>query len=105
MFDNTRKSKIKSDNLFRSRTELSQFKFNILYRPGTENTFADTFSRISALTYTLQDLRDLHLQFYQSGIIRLSHFTTARTPYHSIQTTCKVYPTPVNSANIRKQNS
>lgn len=60
MFDNTRKSKIKNDKICRWRIELSQFKFSIVYRPGRENIVADTFSRISALTYSLQDLRDLH---------------------------------------------
>ena len=62
MFDNTRKSKNKkNDKICHWCIELSQFKFSIVYCSATENTAANAFSRISAFTHTLQDLRNLHL--------------------------------------------
>lgn len=85
MFDNKRKSKIKNDKICRWRIELSQFKFSITYRPGTENTAADTFSRISALTHTLQDLRDLHATLCHPGVTRLSHFIRTRNLPFSLE--------------------
>ena len=78
IFDNKRKSKIKNDKICRWRIELSQYNFTIVYRPGPENIAADTFSRISALTYNLQDLRDLHKQLCHPGVSRLSHFIRTR---------------------------
>ena len=37
MFDNHKKSKIKNVKISRWRVELSQYKFDIQYRPGKEN--------------------------------------------------------------------
>ena len=45
MFSKTHKSKIKNDKLLRWRTELSPYRFDIVYRPGKKNIPADTLSR------------------------------------------------------------
>ena len=68
MYDNSRRSKIKNDKINRWRVELSQFKFEISYRPGKENYAADTFSRIAAITHPLEELRDLHEKSCHPGI-------------------------------------
>ena len=82
MFDSTRKSKIKNVKIARWRLELSQYKFNISYRPGKENSAADTFSRIASIGHHLQDLQELHEQLCHPGITRLSHFVRNRNlPY------------------------
>ena len=82
MFDSTRKSKIKNVKIARWRLELSQYKFNISYRPGKENSAADTFSRIASVGHHLQDLQELHEQLCHPGITRLSHFVRNRNlPY------------------------
>lgn len=54
------KSKIKNDKICWWCIELSQYKFSTVYHSTNENTIADTFSHIFALTYTLQDLCELH---------------------------------------------
>ena len=82
MFDNKRKSKIKNVKIARWRIELSQYKFNISYRPGPENVAADTFSRVASVGHYMQDLHELHEQLCHPGITRLSHFVRTRNlPY------------------------
>ena len=82
MFNNTRKSKIKNVKIARWRLELSQYKFDIKYRPGKENVAADTFSRIAAIGHPRQELADLHEQLCHPGVSRLSHFVRSRNlPY------------------------
>ena len=78
MFDNRRRSKIKNAKIARWRLELSQYKYDISYRPGNENPAADTFSRIAAICHPLQELRNLHDQLCHPGVTRLSHFVRQR---------------------------
>ena len=78
MFDNHKKSKIKNVKISRWRVELSQYKFDIQYRPGKENVAADTFSRIASVGHPLQELHDLHEQLCHPGVTRLSHFVRSR---------------------------
>ena len=78
MFDNHKKSKIKNVKISRWRVELSQYKFDIAYRPGKDNVAADTFSRIASIGHPLQELSDLHEQLCHPGVTRLSHFVRAR---------------------------
>ena len=70
MYDNSSRSKIKNDKINRWRVELSQFNFEISYRPGKENYSADTFSRIAAITHPLEELRDFHEKLCHPGITR-----------------------------------
>ena len=78
MFDSHRKSKIKNVKISRWRVELSQYKFDIAYRPGKDNVAADTFSRIASVGHPLQELRELHEQLCHPGVTRLSHFVRTR---------------------------
>ena len=74
MFDNSKKSKIKNVKIARWRVELSQYKFDISYRPGGENVVADTFSRVAAVGHPFQDLHDLYEQLCHPGVTQLFHF-------------------------------
>ena len=74
MFNNQRKSKIKNVKIARWRVELSQYKYDISYRPGKDNIVPDTFSRILSIGHPLQSLQSLHEQLCHPGITRLSHF-------------------------------
>ena len=82
MYNTKHKSKIKNDKIMRWRVELSQFKFDISYRPGPENPVADTFTRIAAITNPLNEIKEIHEQLCHPGITRLSHFIrTKNLPY------------------------
>ena len=48
MFNSNSKGKIKNDKIARWRVKFSNFKFDIVYRPGKENHSANTFSRINS---------------------------------------------------------
>ena len=78
MFNNRRRSKIKNVKIARWRVELSEYKFDITYRPGKQNMAADTFSRIATVGHHLQELHELHKQLCHPGITRLSHFVRVR---------------------------
>ena len=78
MFNSQRKSKIKNVKIARWRIELSQYKFDIKYRPGVENSAADTFSRIAVIGHPRQELHDLHEQLCHPGISRFYHFIRSR---------------------------
>ena len=78
MFNNKRKSKIKNIKIGRWRVELSEYKFDISYRPGNQNLAADTFSRIAAVGHPMQELHDLHHQLCHPGETRLAHFVRTR---------------------------
>ena len=84
MFDNSRKSKIKNDKICHWHIELSQFKFSIVCCPGTENTVANKFFRISALTHMLQDHHNLPLQLYHPGGTHLFSFIRTRNLLFSL---------------------
>ena len=74
MYDNRRRSKIKNDKIGRWRVELSEFKYDIAYRPGKENVAADTFSRIASVGHPLGELREIHEQLCHPGITRLQMY-------------------------------
>ena len=105
MFDSKRHGKIKNDKIARWRIELSDFKFNIKYRPGSENSCADALSRetrvhsCSALLFfhvgeeTLASLsnpnddnklRALHDSLCHPGVARMYHFVKARNLPYSV---------------------
>ena len=114
MFDNRRHGKIKNDKIIRWRIELSDFRFNIKYRPGTENACADalsretrvhscaallqfpftTYSREETLASTTNDdnkLHALHDALCHPGVARMHHFVKSRNlPYSvaDIKRTC-----------------
>ena len=46
---NSSSSKIKNDKIMRWRVELSSYKYDVVYRPGTENKGADPLSRIQSV--------------------------------------------------------
>ena len=95
MFDSHRKSKIKNVKIARWRIELSQYKFEITYRPGKDNVAADTFSRIASIGHPRQELQELHEQLCHPGVSRLTHFIRSRNlPYtqeqvKSVTSSCK----------------
>ena len=93
MFDHNGKGKIKNEKIGRWRMELSDFKFDILYRPGRYNVAADAFSRInscSAIIYSQSQLAEIHTALCHPGITRLLHFVKSRNLPYSVEDVKKV---------------
>ncbi|XP_046407451.1 uncharacterized protein LOC124172088 [Ischnura elegans] len=84
MFDQYHSSKIKNEKIMRWRLELANYKFDIVYRPGNQNTTADTMSRITASTYLegRMNLKELHDALCHPGVTRMHHWVRAKNlPY------------------------
>ena len=88
MYDSSRKTKVKNDKIARWRLELSDFKFDVVYRPGKENAGADAFSRstaCAAVFHTESKLREIHNALCHPGITRMNHFVKSRNLPYSIE--------------------
>jgi len=66
----TNKSRIKNEKIARWRLELSNFKYDISYRKGSENILADTMSRAAAMSRFPKRLIDLHHSLAHPGLTR-----------------------------------
>ena len=84
MFNMKLRSKIKNEKVLRWRLELSSFKFDIIYRPGTQNAAADALSRCCGAV-TNSSLRDLHNMLSHPGITRMMHWVRNRNLPFSIE--------------------
>ena len=71
-------SKIKNDQIMKCRVELSNFKYDIVYRPGKDNKGADTFSRIHCSVSSSNALKELYNSLCQPGTTRTSYFVRTR---------------------------
>ena len=78
MFDSKMSNKIKNDKILRWKLELASYSFDIKYRPGTENTSADMFSRVYCSAASISDLVQLHNNLCHPGITRMLHFVRSR---------------------------
>lgn len=82
MYDSKKHGKIKNDKILRWRTELSQYKFDIVYRPGSQNCAPDALSRAFCRSINGDLLRKLHVDLCHPGITRMAHFVrTKNLPY------------------------
>jgi hypothetical protein len=91
LFNSQGLSKIKNEKIARWRIELSEFRFNISYRPGPLNAAADALSRCGAVR-DLKNLRVLHSSLCHPGVTRMNHFVKTRNlPYSldDVQTVIK----------------
>lgn len=83
MFHKNKFGKIKNDKIQRWRIELGCYNYDIVYRPGKENTAADTLSRAHCgATLNRETLSELHRRLCHPGVTRLAHFVRVRNlPY------------------------
>ena len=87
MFDQKNHGKIKNDKIARWGLNLSNFKFDTVYRPGEENKAADAMSRInscSAMIHSESRLREIHDSLCHPGVTRTAHFIKTRNLPYSI---------------------
>lgn len=95
MFNQNHSSKIKNEKILRWRLELSCYKYDIIYRPGTQNTAADALSRVCALMNG-NKLYELHALLCHPGITRMYHWVRSKNLPYSINdiktmtTACRV---------------
>ncbi|XP_063628196.1 uncharacterized protein LOC134799687 [Cydia splendana] len=82
IFDQNHTSKIKNDKIERWRLELSCYKYDIIYRPGAQNTAADALSRVCAFMNN-NKLYELHDALSHPGISRMYHWIKLKNlPYN-----------------------
>ena len=66
MFDNQGRGKIKNDKIQWWRMELACFDYDIIYRPGKDNSAADTLTRAFCNAISLDTLSSIHEAFHPS---------------------------------------
>ncbi|XP_047989823.1 uncharacterized protein LOC125229088 [Leguminivora glycinivorella] len=82
IFNQNHSSKIKNDKIERWRLELSCYKYDIIYRPGVQNTAADALSRVCAFMNN-NKLYELHDALSHPGITRMYHWIKLKNlPYN-----------------------
>lgn len=85
MFNPKAVGKIKNEKIMRWRLELSCYNYDIVYRPGSENAVADSFTRTnlcSSITNKLDQLKDLHSILCHPGDTRFYHWVRSKNlPY------------------------
>ena len=86
MYHTQHRSRIKNDKIQRWRLELSQYNYDVVYRPGKDNHAADAFSRAvcGASTHGI-DLRQLHENLCHPGITRFVHFLRSKNIPFSLE--------------------
>ena len=86
VFDNNCTGKVKNEKIQRWRLELSNFHYDVVYRPGTENKVADTFSRnLTCSVHSTVDIRKLHESLCHPGLTRMFHFVRSRNLPFSLE--------------------
>lgn len=82
MFKQDHTSKIKNEKIERWRLEMSCYKYDVMYRPGRENTVADAFSRVCAHLNSGNRLYELHNMLGHPGVVRMTHWIRMKNlPY------------------------
>lgn len=84
IFNTQLSSRIKNDKLLRWRLELSNYCYEIAYRPGSMNSSADTLSRSCASAQS-QSLKDLHEALCHPGVRRMSHLIRLKNLPYSVE--------------------
>lgn len=86
MFNVRHSSKIKNDKILRWRLDLSEYQYDIMYRPGVNNIPCDTLSRVcsAATSFVHNSLEDIHASLCHPGVTRLHHFIRSKNLTYSL---------------------
>ncbi|BES98019.1 multicellular organismal development [Nesidiocoris tenuis] len=83
------KSKVKNEKILRWRLDLSCYKYDIIYRPGKQNSAADALSRVKTHTVSAvhsdSDLMMLHIALCHPGVTRFAHWVRVKNLPYSIE--------------------
>ena len=92
MFDNSRLCKIKNDKVLRWRIELSDYDYDIVFRPGKQNLAPDALSRTCGVMaeQSLSELKRLHESLCHPGVTRLAHFVRIKNLAFSLDDVRKI---------------
>lgn len=75
MFNSNCHGKVKTEKTMQWKLELSTFKCDIIYRPGSDNVTPDALARVcSAIRNLIQSLKDLHITLCHPGVTLLQKF-------------------------------
>ena len=104
MYDTQHRSRIKNDKIQRWRLELSQYNYDVVYRPGKDNHAADALSRaFCGSTFERVDLRHLHESLCHPGVARLMHFVRAKNLPFSLEDVKRVTNTCPICCEVKPQ--
>ena len=78
MFNSTRRNKIKNEKIIRSKIELSQYCYNIVYCEGKFNVVPDALSRAYCASTIVNALNRIHADLCHPGITRMYHYVGHR---------------------------
>lgn len=78
MFKRDHGSRIKNDKIMRWRLELTDYQYDIQYRPGKDNLSADALSRACSTSVNPASLEELHRSLCHPGVTRLLHFVKSK---------------------------
>ena len=84
MFDIRHAGKVKNEKIMCWRIEPSCYHYDIIYRPGTENAAADTFSMMQCSATSNRALYELHASLCHPGVTRMMHFVRCRNLPYSV---------------------
>ena len=78
VYNPQRTGKIKNMKLEIWRSELGDFDYEIIHRPGKDNHVPDTLSRACSITHYGLNLNEIHQQLGHPGVTRLCHFVRTK---------------------------
>lgn len=92
MFNPSHSSKIKNDKIMRWRLELSEYQYEIKFRPGSENGPCDALSRVCSAAAETGSvcLEEIHSTLCHPGITRLYHYIKIKNLPYSLEDVKKV---------------
>ena len=85
MFNPQRLGKIKNTKIEIWRSELGNFDYDILHRPGKDNVVPDTLTRISSIVFNGLKLQEIHNHLGHPGVTRLTHFVRTKNLPFSVE--------------------
>ena len=91
LFDSRPKNRIKNAKINRWRIELSEYNFEVIYRPGSLNIAADTFSRISSVNRENPEIliKLIHQEMGHPGMNRLKMYVEKHFNIYGIENLVK----------------